>query len=224
MSAEFRRPTGGRSRRRRPIWMPILLVLAGIALLFAVGFALSRLLDDSSTPAADAASTASALPLPCETTMVTAAEVLPRSSKVKVNVWNATDRVGLASDVAKVLKARSFTIKKVDNDPLGAVLEGVGQIRYGVNGRANAELLAFYFPGAILIQDDRPKKVVDIALGNAFTEIAGEAQIAAAMASPSPSLSGPGCPSQPATGSTPASSAAAVPAEAPSMTPSPEVP
>ncbi|MFM8154483.1 MAG: LytR C-terminal domain-containing protein [Actinomycetes bacterium] len=218
MSAEFRRPTGGRSRRRRPMWVPILIVLAGIAVLFAVGFGLSRLLNDSSSTDAEAIASASAAPLPCETTMVTAAEVLPRSSKVKVNVWNATDRVGLASDVAKVLNARSFTIKKVDNDPLGAVLEGVGQIRYGVNGRANAELLAFYFPGAILVQDDRPKKVVDIALGNAFTEIAGEAEIAAAMASPSPSLSGPGCPSQPAVGSAPAAS---LPAEAPSMTPSP---
>lgn len=214
MSAEFRRPTGGRSRRRRPIWVPILIVLAGIAVLFAVGFGLSRLLNDSSSSDAEAVASASAAPLPCETTMVTAAEVLPRSSKVKVNVWNATDRVGLASDVAKVLNARSFTIKKVDNDPLGAVLEGVGQIRYGVNGRANAELLAFYFPGAILVQDDRPKKVVDIALGNAFTEIAGEAEIAAAMASPSPSLSGPGCPSQPA-----ASPASASSAPAPSMTP-----
>lgn len=218
MSAEFRRPTGGRSRRRRPMWVPILIVLAGIAVLFAVGFGLSRLLNDSSSTDAEAIASASAAPLPCETTMVTAAEILPRSSKVKVNVWNATDRVGLASDVAKVLNARSFTIKKVDNDPLGAVLEGVGQIRYGVNGRANAELLAFYFPGAILVQDDRPKKVVDIALGNAFTEIAGEAEIAAAMASPSPSLSGPGCPIQPAVGSAPAAS---LPAGAPSMTPSP---
>ena len=217
MSAEFRRPTGGRSRRRRPIWVPIVIVLAGIAVLFAVGFGLSRLLDDSSSPEADAIASASAAPLPCETTMVTAAEVLPRSSKVKVNVWNATDRVGLASDVAKVLKARSFTIKKVDNDPQAKVLEGVGQIRYGVNGRANAELLAFYFPGAILVQDDRPKKIVDIALGNAFTEINGEAQIAAAMASPSASLSGPGCPSQSAI-----SPSTAVSSElpAPSTTPS----
>lgn len=214
MSAEFRRPTAGRSRRRRPLWVPVLIVLAGIAVLFAVGFGLSRLLNDTSSTDVEAISSASAAPLPCETTMVSPAEVLPRSSKVKVNVWNATDRVGLASDVAKVLNARSFTIKKVDNDPLGAVLEGVGQIRYGVNGRANAELLAFYFPGAILVQDDRPKKVVDIALGNAFTEIAGEAQIAAAMASPSPSLSGPGCPSQSAA---PVASVSSVPV--PSMTP-----
>ena len=217
MSAEFRRPTGGRSRRRRPIWVPIVIVLAGIAVLFAVGFGLSRLLDDSSSPEADAIASASAAPLPCETTMVTAAEVLPRTSKVKVNVWNATDRVGLASDVAKVLKARSFTIKKVDNDPQAKVLEGVGQIRYGVNGRANAELLAFYFPGAILVQDDRPKKIVDIALGNAFTEINGEAQIAAAMASPSASLSGPGCPSQPAIAP---STAVSSELPAPSITPS----
>ncbi|MEY4137677.1 MAG: hypothetical protein RL205_1805 [Actinomycetota bacterium] len=215
MSAEFRRPTGGRSRRRRPIWMPIVIVLAGIAVLFAVGFGLSRLLNSSSAPEADAIASASAAPLPCETTMVTAAEVLPRSGKVKVNVWNATDRVGLASDVAKVLKARSFTIKKVDNDPQGKVLDGVGQIRYGAKGRANAELLSFYFPGAILVQDNRPKKVVDIALGNAFTEIAGEAEIAAAMASPSPSLSGPGCPSQAAS----AAAAASLPAPVPSLTP-----
>ncbi len=217
MSAEFRRPTGGRSRRRRPIWVPVVIVLAGIAVLFAVGFGLSRLLNSSSSPEAEAIASASSAPLPCETTMVTAAEVLPRTSKVKVNVWNATDRVGLASDVAKVLSARSFTVKKVDNDPLGAVLEGVGQIRYGVNGRANAELLAFYFPGAILVQDDRPKKTVDIALGNAFTEINGEAQIAAAMASPSASLSGPGCPSQPAVAVPSMSSA-----PEPSTTPSPD--
>jgi hypothetical protein len=215
MSAEFRRPTGGRARRRRPIWVPIVIVLAGIAVLFAVGFGLSRLLNGFSSSEADSIASASAAPLPCETTMVTAAEVLPRSSKVTINVWNATDRVGLASDVAKVLNARDFTIRKVDNDPLGAVLEGVGQIRYGMNGRANAELLAFYFPGAILVQDERPRKVVDIALGNAFTEINGEAQIAAAMASPSASLSGPGCPSEPAV-ATPADSATPAPSTTPS--------
>jgi hypothetical protein len=44
-----------------------------------------------------------------------------------------------------------------------------------------------------MLPDDRSKKAVDVVIGREFTEIVGEAKVAASLASPSPSTSGPGC-------------------------------
>ena len=44
-----------------------------------------------------------------------------------------------------------------------------------------------------MLPDDRSNKAVDVVIGKEFTEIVGEAKVAAALASPSPSTSGPGC-------------------------------
>ncbi|MDA3022075.1 MAG: LytR C-terminal domain-containing protein [Actinomycetota bacterium] len=214
-SSITRRPS---RRRRVPIWRLLIIILIGIVVLFAIGFGVSMIFRSSETPQADPAQSSMSEPLPCETTMVNPAEVLPISSKVKVSVHNSTNKIGLAGDTAKVLKARGFIIKEVGNDPMSKNVQGVAEIRYGPKGAARAQLLAFHFPGAILVQDNRSGKIVDVALGAAFTELEGEAQIAAAMASPSPSTSGPGCSSAAPVSPEPASEPGAEVSPSPSAT------
>jgi hypothetical protein len=182
-------------KRRRPVWAILLMVSLGTLALFGLGFAISVLLRDQGTPAADEAgvATVSAAPLPCSTTMVTPAEVLPRTSRVTINVYNGTKRQGLAGTTADALAARGFEVKEVANDPEGQKVVGVAEIRYGPKGAEGAKLLAYYLPGAEMLPDDRSKKAVDVVIGREFTEIVGEAKVAASLASPSPSTSGPGC-------------------------------
>lgn len=219
MSADYWPRQKMRPRKRRPIWIPVVIVIGAIILLFAVGFGLSRLLQGGS-PAADAPIASSVAPLPCATTMITPAEVLPRTAKVKVNVYNATDHVGLANTVATILTERGFVLRKVANDPRHSTVLGTAEIRYGAKGRKGAELLHYYFPDAVMTQDTRPKKVVDVVLGAKFVDVVHAAQVAAALASPSPSLSGPGCVSPTPTTAVPSVSAPAAVPDMPSATPS----
>ena len=206
-------------RRQRPPWLIAVIIAAGAVVMAGLGFGLSLLLHPTPSTDATAGSSASASPLPCKTTMVSPAETLPRSDKVKINVYNSTSRVGLATDTAKVLSARGFKIQDVDNDPTRQMVAGVAEIRYGPKGSAAAQLLSFYIPGAVMIGDNRTGKVVDVALGQAYKKLNGEAEIAAAMASPSPSLSGPGCATAPADGASAAPAASQAPS--PSLSPSP---
>ena len=192
-----------RTPARRPRWLVVVLVVVSMLVLFAVGFAAALLLADQRqstlvTAAEDQAqgTPGEALPEPepCETTLVAPAEVLPRPDTVVVNVFNSTQRGGLAGTTAQQLSQRGFRINKVENDPLGVSLRGIGEIRYGPNGVDNARLLEFHFPGAVLVDDGRAGPRVDIALGRGFESIEEQALVAATLASPSPSLSGPGCP------------------------------
>lgn len=205
-------------RRRRPAWVIVLVVILGMAVLFGIGFAASLLIRGDGTPQAEVAPSASAVasaaPLPCETTLVTPAEVLPATGKVTVNVLNSTKRQGLARDTANVLTARGMKVKKVGNASGDGLVEGVAELRYGPKGEKAARLLEFYFPGAVLVPIERKTKVVDVVLGTDFEKVLGEAQIAAALASPSPSASGPGCAS-----SSPAAPAVTAPSGPPSPTP-----
>lgn len=177
------------------MWAILLMVSLGTVALFGIGYAFSIVLRSQGTPVADESGVASdsASPLPCSTTMVTPAEVLPRTSRVLINVYNGTQRQGLAGTTAKALAARGFDVKEVANDLEGQKVIGVAEIRYGPKGAEGAKLLGFYLPGAQMLPDDRSKKAVDVVIGKEFTEIVGEAKVAAALASPSPSTSGPGC-------------------------------
>lgn len=198
--SQIRRPPA-----KRPTWLIVMLVSVSMVVLFGVGFAAALLLGgDETRPTvvadevldnvAGGATDPSVEPEPCETTLVAAAEVLPRSDSVVVNVFNSTKRGGLAGTTARELSQRGFRINKVENDPLGVSLRGVGEIRYGPNGLDNARLLQFYVPEAVMVDDGRAGPRVDLSLGRGFEALEPEGVVAASLASPSPSLSGPGCP------------------------------
>ena len=182
---------------QRPLWLTVLLIFVAMLVLFGVGFGIATLLKGSgSADSVDssASPSVSATVDGCTTIMVTPAEVLPLASRVTINVYNSTKRVGLAGDAAKLLGVRGFKIAKVENDPLGVVIEGEGEIRYGPKGEAAAKLMAYHFPTATLVNDGRKGKRVDVVLGQQFTDLANDAEVVAQLAQPSPSASPQGCP------------------------------
>jgi hypothetical protein len=91
-----------------------------------------------------------------------------RPSRVTVNVYNASNRTGLAAIVARSLERQGFKVATVDNDPLGKTLLGVGEIRTGPSGAAGAVLVAKRLAGARIMHDDRMDASVDVVLGTTF--------------------------------------------------------
>ena len=61
---------------------------------------------------------------------------------VTINVYNATNREGLAASVAKSLRGQGFKVHTIANDPLGKQIAGVGEVRHGQRGSASARLTA----------------------------------------------------------------------------------
>ena len=101
---------------------------------------------------------------------VTRAQAL-KASAVTINVYNATDREGLAASVAKSLRTHGFKVSAVANDPLGKQIAGVGEVRRGRTGAAGAALVATRLPGVKVVPDQRSDGTVDVVLGNKFTSL-----------------------------------------------------
>jgi hypothetical protein len=100
--------------------------------------------------------------------------------RVKVRVYNATERAGLARSVATQLRQRGFSISATSNDPLVGIraVTGIGEIRYGAQGSTQAELVSWHFPGVRKAEDPRTGAIVDVAVGPGFRRLATAAQIA----------------------------------------------
>jgi hypothetical protein len=104
---------------------------------------------------------------------VTAVPTSPR--RVRVNVYNATSQVGLATRVAKQLTGVGFTVDQVGNDPVQGTVKAVAEIRYGPAGAGAAQLARSWFPGAEATLVSRSDAEVDIVLGMLFEKIATDA-------------------------------------------------
>jgi hypothetical protein len=117
----------------------------------------------SGRPAASAAGT-------CATTAPAAAA--PRPADVTVNVYNATDRQGLAARTATDVRKRGFVVATVANDPLQRTVAGVAEVRFGASGVARAKVVLTLVKGAKTVRDSRPDGTVDLVLGEKFTALA----------------------------------------------------
>ncbi|MFL6076695.1 MAG: LytR C-terminal domain-containing protein [Mycobacteriales bacterium] len=126
----------------------------------------------SATPCTTVSPSATAAPLPT-------ASVAPGA--LKVNVFNATDRKGLARTVANDLKIRGVTLGQVTNDPLHKAVTAPAEVRYGAAGAAQAAYLALWVPGAILVQDQRPDTTLDLVLGAGYATLATPDQVVQAQ-------------------------------------------
>jgi hypothetical protein len=106
---------------------------------------------------------------------------LPAAGQIKLNVYNSTNRQGLAASTASVLKQRGFTITKVTNDPLKANLRSAAQIRGNSVDAPAMRVVAAEVAGAELQPDARTDGTVDLVLGAGFTALATPDQVSAAL-------------------------------------------
>lgn len=104
---------------------------------------------------------------------------------IEINVYNATDQAGLASQVAEDFTNRGFHVAEHDDDPLDAEVAEVAMLRYGPEAVGNAHVLQAYFLNAAARQFDieREDATVDVVVGNRFRQLATETEVKQAIAS-----------------------------------------
>jgi hypothetical protein len=94
-----------------------------------------------------------------------------KPSQIKLNVYNATNRNGLARKVAGELKLRGFSVADVANDPLRRTVKLSAEVRYGAKGKAGAQLVSAEVSGSKLVADKRKDASVDLVLGGGYTQL-----------------------------------------------------
>ena len=146
-----------RRRRRAALTMTSVLLLLGGMLVYAVGNVpgIGR-----TAPAPTAGG--------CSPGRSSSGQALPAPDTVRVNVYNATSRQGLAGTVAASLRAHGFTVLTVGNDPQHRHLKGRGEIRYGVRGALAAQTAHKWMAGARLVRDHRRDATIDLVAGKRF--------------------------------------------------------
>lgn len=108
----------------------------------------------------------------------------PLASTITVNVYNATNRTGLASQTAAVLKQRGFVIGKIGNAPapLQNKVPGAAQITGAGTSAAMMTMVGAEVAGARPVVDTRKDTTVDLVIGNGFSALVTPAQAAKAVA------------------------------------------
>ncbi|MGD8201969.1 LytR C-terminal domain-containing protein [Ornithinimicrobium sp. W1679] len=155
--------TAARRARRRAV-LVIVALLLGLLLVF--GFALAYVqgwfgLNEGGT---DDAAVTTAVPAP-------APSLAPED--VPVNVYNANAGSGAAGRAGEALRARSFDVLTVANDPEGATIDGVAVVRHGPEGLEEAQVLLDALPeGVELVEDGREALSVDLVLGSQWEDLA----------------------------------------------------
>ena len=92
----------------------------------------------------------------------------PRANSFRLNVYNNSDRVGLARTTAKALARRGYRVGTVANDPSQAPVRTPAEVRFGDKGQDAALLVAAMVPDTRLVHDPRGDGSVDLALGPDF--------------------------------------------------------
>ncbi len=139
-------------------------------------------------------------------------------SNTTVVVLNATDVRGLANAVADALTLRGFTVSSISNEDDAIEVVESAQVRHGPESLLQAKAVAAQFVSAVLVDDGREGRIVEVSIGQGYRRMADEETAAAAMA-PVPGPSAPGCvpPSVPAGEATDP----AAPETTPAATPTP---
>ena len=160
-----------RSRRRRAF---VTLSVVVLMLFFAFWYAYSYYRTSSEPTAAPA-------PV-CTTAAPAKAGAVPKPSDITVNVYNATDRDGLAAKTAADVRERGFDVATVTNDPLQRTVTGPAEVRYGKAGAAKAKVVLGLVKGAKPVKDARTDASVDLVVGEKFTALVKPAKPAPAPA------------------------------------------
>jgi hypothetical protein len=145
------RPHSGRRPLPPLVFLLVLAVAAGV--LWYTVFAKENA---ASQDQAEACATASAAPPSLDPSTLT------------VRVLNATDKAGLAQQVAGELQARGFVVSEIGNDGGGREVTGTGEVRHGPRGNEAAAYLRQFVTGAGDYLDTRADATVDLVLGPDF--------------------------------------------------------
>ncbi|MGY2743863.1 LytR C-terminal domain-containing protein [Pseudarthrobacter sp. O4] len=91
--------------------------------------------------------------------------------KITLNVFNSTNRPGLAQSVADAFAARHFIVGAVGNT--ASSYRGVALIVSGAAGQSAAFSVQRNVPGSDYVQDDRTDPSVDVILTGDYKELTG---------------------------------------------------
>ena len=167
------------------------LVVVGLLAVIALVFVVVAVVRDSQGNAGTAAGCPEGWPL---------ADLTLRERKdVKINVFNATDRPGLAHTVGDEFRNRQFQVAKTGNEK--KQVDSVAVLRYGPKGVGSAHLLQAYFLGDAVEGYDakRADDTVDVVLGNNFQQLATTTEVNQSLGDSGPAKAPPNsCPSPPA--------------------------
>jgi LytR cell envelope-related transcriptional attenuator len=155
-----------------------LIILGALVVVAVVVVTWTLLSDDQGHPGNAAAS--------CGPSQTPAATKIPAEKAVTINVYNSTDRDGLAQATAKELQARGFKIGQIAADPLQRVVTSSAELRYGPTQVGAAQLLRAYVPGATSAFDlnrttGAAANTVDVVLGSKYQQLNTPAQVKEAI-------------------------------------------
>ncbi|MFF2604122.1 LytR C-terminal domain-containing protein [Streptomyces californicus] len=174
-------PRMRRPRKRRR------LVLAGVGAVVALGLAgwgTLQLIDVFTGGDKSAAAASHKRACPTVKPAVAPAKALPKPAAVKVNVYNATTRSGLAKDAAEELKKRGFAIGEVGNasKEYDKKVPGTG-VLLGAPAAKNGgfTVLGTQLAGAVEKTDTRKTGEIDLILGTKFKAFSTPQEATAAM-------------------------------------------
>jgi hypothetical protein len=145
------------------------LVVVGLLAVIALVFVVVAMVRDTQGKAGGAGGCPEGWPL---------ADITLREPKyVKINVYNATDQVGLAGNIADDFRNRKFQVQKTATAPKG--VDKVAVLRYGPKAVGSAHLLQAYFlNNAEPVYDAKRKDdTVDVVLGNGFQQLATTTEV-----------------------------------------------
>ncbi len=94
----------------------------------------------------------------------------PPPESISLNVYNGTDRSGLANQVAREMRDIGFVTLDVANDPLGRSVTGVAEIRAAEQDE-NVTYVMSQLPGSVFLADERQDDTIDVVLGQAFERV-----------------------------------------------------
>ena len=175
-------PFRNRTKRRRKT---LGIVLGGLLILGVGAYGLVNLVtapEQNTSAAACKAGSAHALDAAVPAPMAAVGSSAGAgTAKFTLNVYNSTQRHGLAATTAAQLKSRGFVIGQVTNDPLKANLNISAQVRGAKSQAAEERQVAAEVPGAQIQTDSRTDPSVDLVLGGGFTSLASTQQANAAL-------------------------------------------
>jgi hypothetical protein len=97
---------------------------------------------------------------------------LPSPGSISVNVYNATQRSGLAAQTAAQLTSRGFRVATIGIAPSGLTVSGPAEVQYGPDASAQASVVAAQIHNAQQVLVNKSGTTVDLILGNSFSDLA----------------------------------------------------